>query len=71
MKYNEIKKKVAFFEYLLDHILAGIYVNQKDKIIYSNRYVQEFTGKSPGEINKMGFDEFRRRYHHPGQSLAV
>ena len=68
-KYNDIREKIEFYEYMLDNIEAGIYVNRKDKIIYSNRYVQEFTGKNTEEINKMGFDEFRRRYHQPDNQL--
>lgn len=66
--YNEIKKKIEFYEYVLNNIGAGIYINRAEQAIYSNQFGRAFSGIIPQEVSRSGTAKYQWQRCQPDDS---
>lgn len=64
-KTKELEEKVALYEYILDNVHAGIWLNSIEKSLWINKRTAEITGCTVEELNEMGIEEFQKRFNHP------
>ena len=62
---EELKGKVAFYEYILDNANAYIYVNRFDGPMYYNKKTIDDLGMPPKEVREMGLVKFQEKFYHP------
>lgn len=64
--YDDLKKKVELYEYILDNVNAGIWLNRSEGIaVWHNRKIEEIIERSVDEINEIGLEEYAKNYYHP------
>jgi len=63
--YKVLEEKLRFYEHILDHIDAWIYVNRVDGPVYYNKKIIDDIGKTPAEVIEYGMYEYQRDFYHP------
>lgn len=64
-KTKKLEEKVEFYEFILDNIEAGVWVNTYEGMIYNNRKSQEEIGFTAKELNEYGDERYRTENYHP------
>lgn len=63
---KKLQEKVNFYEYILDNVNAGIYVNRTEgRAVWRNKKIDDMIEHSLDEINEMGVEAYSKDYFHP------